>query len=225
MNFPVEIWMQILELALDAVAIECSQHDDPEDCDASCATISVYRWKQWMTFRRFAQISKASRAAADKLVLAKAPCPELRGPPIPIYTVVKPLFSKWSPSCGALYPTNKRPQRIRVLAVGGDVETAYQMRDHFIMLHIAAHHIRDVSWKAIMGTINRAYLSTLHGMLEDDGGKARLKADIDLLMRANKIMLTMPMHGSNKTTYKQILVCLKGMAKVWGVRLGKVEFW
>ena len=42
MNFPVEIWIRILELALDAVDIERDQHDHLKDWDASCANTPTY---------------------------------------------------------------------------------------------------------------------------------------------------------------------------------------
>lgn len=70
------------------------------------------RDKEWITLRRFAHISTSNRAAAEKLVLAR----------ILVCNVATPLFSKWSASCGAFYPATKRPNRVRVLAIGGDDE-------------------------------------------------------------------------------------------------------
>ena len=93
------------------------------------------------------------------------------------------------------------------------------------MLHIAAHRLRDVSWRPTMGATNSAHLNTLHRMLEGDRGKALLTADIDLLMRADTIRFTMPSHGGNTTRYEQIEKCMMGIAKVWGLRCGEIEWW
>lgn len=218
--------MRTLELANARVLYKCYHYrDESENRNTACKRWCQPYKKAWISVRRCAQINKTSRAAADKPSLANAPGCDIWGPPVPIYMVTSGLGSEWSPRCRQIYITTKKRQRIELLAVGGSCASDYAMRDHFTMLHIAAHRLRDVSWCPLMGVTNGASLNTLHRMLGDEGGKARLTADIDLLMRADTIRITMPSHGGNATRFKQIVARLKGIARIWGFRCSSIEGW
>jgi len=100
MNLPIEIWIQILEHGLKKTRPKyVHHHGDDEKCNGACVKACLEDKKDWISVRKFAQINKTSRTAADKLILADAPGSDIWGPPVPVYMVTGVLGSEWSPAC------------------------------------------------------------------------------------------------------------------------------
>ena len=199
----MEIWTHILELVIDEDIPECHEHADAEICGWLRMKVRMPQKKTWLAVRRFAHISTTSRAAADKLLKVNKQASNAWGAPVSVFKVMKVLAAEWATFGFSAKVTRKGHRRLDVLAIGGSVFSGLDMRDHFTMLRVAVHHLRGLTWRG-KGDIRVPHYTAMHRLLPEGGGRARLTAEIESLLRARKVMLTMPARSRSIAMDKEI---------------------